>query len=326
MLTTTQNPAFINAQVYDTFILENLHAYLLPETFWRDVSMFGSGTTLNVKTIGEATIQDMTEDVEPTFNPIDTNTLTLTITDWVGDAWYITDKLREDGSQVDQLVAMRAQAALRALSEYHESRMFSVAATSQTNANVNLVNGRPHRWVGGGAGAATRVMTLSDFVAMKLAFDKANVPADGRIAVVDPSVEATLNSLSNLVNVSNNPRFEGIVNDGFARTHQFVKNIYGFDVWTSNLLPTKAATEALNASSYNLANDTAEIGDVANLFMCIADDNCKPLMHAWRRMVKTETWRQYELERDAFKTSSRFGAGAQRTDTLGVIFTNPATY
>src|SRR5690606_19093547 len=142
------------------------------------------------KTIGEATIQDMTEDIEPTFNPIDTNTLTMSITDWVGDAWYITDKLREDGSQIDQLVAMRAQATLRALSEYHESRMFSVAATAQTNANVNLVNGRPHRWVGGGAGAATRVMTLSDFVAMKLAFDKANVPADGRIAVVDPSVEA----------------------------------------------------------------------------------------------------------------------------------------
>ena len=326
MLTTTQNSAFINAEVYDTFILENLHAYLLPETFWRDVAMFGSGTTLNVKTIGEATIQDMAEDVEPTFNPIDTNTLTLTITDWVGDAWYITDKLREDGSQIDQLISMRAQAALRALSEYHESRMFSVAATGQTNANVNLVNGRPHRWVAGGAGATTRVMTLSDFVAAKLAFDKANVPADARIAIVDPGVEATLNSLSNLVNVSNNPRFEGIVNEGFARTHQFVRNIYGFDVYTSNLLPTKTATEALDASSYNLANDTAEIGDVANLFMCIADDGCKPLMHAWRRMVKTETDRQFTLERDAFKTTSRFGAGVQRTDTLITIFTNPATY
>lgn len=326
MLTTTQNSAFINAQVYDTFILENLHAYLLPETFWRDVAMFGNGTTLNVKTIGEATIQDMAEDVEPTFNPIDTNTLTLTITDWVGDAWYITDKLREDGSQIDQLVAMRAQAALRALAEYHESRMFSVAATSQTNANVNLVNGRPHRWVAGGASATTRLMTLSDIIAMKFAFDKANVPADGRIAVVDPGVEASLNSITNLTNVSNNPRFEGIVTEGFARTHQFVKNIYGWDIWTSNLLPTKTSTEALNASSYNLANDTAEIGDVANLFMCIADDNTKPLMHAWRRMVKTETWRQHKLERDAFKTSSRFGAGAQRTDTLGVIFTNPASY
>ena len=58
MLTTAQNSAFINAQVYDTFILDNLHSFLLPEGMWRDVSMFGSGTTLNVKTIGEVTIQD----------------------------------------------------------------------------------------------------------------------------------------------------------------------------------------------------------------------------------------------------------------------------
>lgn len=326
MLNTTQNSAFINAQVYDTMILENLHAYMLPENMYRDVSMFGSGTTLNVKAIGEVTIQDMAEDVEPTFTPIDTNTLTLTITDWPGDAWYITDKLREDGSQVDTLIAMRAQAATRAIAEYHQTRFLSTCSTSQTSANVNLVNGRPHRWVAGGSGGTNRLITLEDFIAMKLAFDKANVPAEGRIAIVDPALEATLNSLTNLVNVSNNPHFEGIVNTGFTRMNTFVKNIYGFDIYTSTLLPVKTATEALNASAYSLANDTAEIGDVANIFMCVADDNCKPIMHAMRRPLTTASWRQNELERDAFKSTMRFGMGAQRTDTLGVIFTNPAAY
>jgi hypothetical protein len=326
MITTTQNSAFIDAQVYDTFILDNLHTMQLPEGWWRDVGMFGSGTTLNVKTIGDATIQDLAEDVEPVFAPIDTGTLTLSITDWVGDSWYITDKMREDGSQVDALVAMRAQSATRALAEYHETRFLTAANAAQTSANVNLVNGRPHRWVAGGAGATNRVMTLEDFIAAKLAFDKANVPAFGRIAIIDPIVEATLNSLTNLVNVSNNPRFEGIVTEGFAKQNRFVKNIFGFDVYISNLLPVKTATEALNASSYGLANDTAEIGDVANLFMCVADDQVKPLMHAWRRQVKTETWRQHGLERDAFKTSSRFGFGAQRTDSLITILTTSTTY
>ena len=326
MITTTQNSAFIDAQVYDTFILDNLHTMQLPEGWWRDVGMFGSGTTLNVKTIGDATIQDLAEDVEPVFSPIDTDTLTLSITDWVGDSWYITDKMREDGSQVDALVAMRAQSATRALAEYHETRFLSAAASAQTSANVNLVNGRPHRWVAGGAGATNRIMTVEDFIAAKLAFDKANVPAFGRIAIVDPIVEATLNSLTNLVNVSNNPRFEGIVTEGFAKQNRFIKNIFGFDVYISNLLPVKTATEALNASSYGLANDTAEIGDVANVFMCVADDQCKPLMHAWRRQVKTETWRQHGLERDAFKTSSRFGFGAQRTDSLITIYTTSTTY
>lgn len=326
MLTTTQNSAFIDAQVYDTFILDNLHTFLLPEGMWRDVSMFGSGTTLNVKNIGEVTIQDLAEDQEPTFTPIDTNTINLTITDWPGDAWYITDKLREDGSQVDALVSMRAMSATRALAEYHETRFLSVANAAQTSANVNLVNGRPHRWIAGGSGATTRVMTVEDIVAMKLAFDKANVPAQGRIAIVDPICEASFNSLTNLVNVSNNPRFEGLVNSGFAAQNRFIKNIYGFDFYVSNLLPVKTATEAINASTYSLANTTAQIGDVVNLFMCVSDDNCKPIMHAWRRQVKTETWRQHKLERDAYKTSSRFGLAAQRLDTLGAIITHGTNY
>lgn len=288
--------------------------------------MFGSGTTLNVKAIGDVVLQDMDEDQEMQATPIDTNTLTLTITDWPGDTWYITDKLREDGSQVDALISARALATTRALAEYHESRFLTVANLAQTNANVNLVNGRPHRWIAGGSGITTRRMSLADFIAAKFAFDKANIPAEGRIAIVDPVVEASLNSLSNLVNVSNNPHFEGIVQGGFARANRFVKNIYGFDVYTSNLLPKKTATEAINASSYGLANTTAQIGDVANLFMCVADDNVKPLMHAMRRPVKTETWRMQALERDMYKTTSRFGLGAQRVDSLITILTDSATY
>ena len=77
-------------------------------------------------------------------------------------------------------MSMRAMESTRALGEQHESRFLSVANTAQTNANVNLVNGRPHRWVAGGSGGTTRVMTLEDFIAMKLAFDKAGVPAGGR--------------------------------------------------------------------------------------------------------------------------------------------------
>lgn len=323
---TTNTTAFIEAQQYSQFILDNLHDFLLPEGMWRDVSDFGSGTTLNIKTVGTVTLQDAAEDTPLVFNPIDTGTISLSITDYIGDAWRVSDDLREDGSQVDTLMAMRALESTRALGEQHESRFLSVANSAQTAANVNLVNGRPHRWIAGGAGITTRVMSMSDFIAMKLAFDKANVPAGGRIALVDPIVEATLNSLSNLVNVSNNPMFTGIINEGFAREHKFVKNIFGFDIYTTNKLPVKIGTEAINASSYNLANTTAAIGDVANVFMCVSDDTTKPVMHAWRRNPSTEGWRDPEGRGDKFQVTSRFGFGAQRVDTLGVILTSGSTY
>jgi len=323
---TSNTTAFIESQQYSQFILENLHDYLLPEGMWRDVTDFGSGTTLNIKTVGTVTLQDAAEDTPLNFSPIDTGNLTLAITDYVGDAWKVSDDLREDGSQVDTLMSMRAMESTRALGENHETKYLAAANSAHTAANANVVNGRPHRWVAGGAGASTRNMTLDDFIAMKLAFDKANVPAGGRIAIVDPVVEATLNSLQNLVNVSNNPMFEGIVTEGFARDHKFVKNIFGFDIYTSNFLPSLTATEAIDGSSYGLANDTAEVGDKANIFMCVADDSCKPIMHAWRRAPKTEGWRDNEERADKYQVTSRFGFGAQRVDTLGVILTDEATY
>lgn len=323
--TTVNTNAFIESQQYSQFILENLHDYLLPEGMYRDVSDFGSGTTLNIKTVGSVTIQDAAEDTPLVFSPIDTGTINLSITDYVGDAWKVTDDLREDGSQIDTLMAMRAQESTRALGENHETKFLNVANAAQTAAGLNLVNGRPHRWVGSAASNA-RTMTLNDFISMKLAFDKANVPAGGRIAIVDPVVEATLNSLTNLVNVSNNPMFEGMVTEGFARDHKFVRNIFGWDVYTSNFLPTLTATEAINASSYGLTSETAAVGDKANVFMCVADDTCKPIMHAWRRAPQTEGWRDNEERADKFQVTSRFGLGAQRVDTLGVILTHPTNF
>jgi hypothetical protein len=322
---TTNTNAFIESQQYSQFILENLHDYLLPEGMYRDVSDFGSGTTLNIKTVGSVTIQDAAEDTPLVFSPIDTGTINLSITDYVGDAWKVTDDLREDGSQIDTLMAMRAQESTRALGENHETKFLNVANAAQTAAGLNLVNGRPHRWVGSAASNA-RTMTLNDFISMKLAFDKANVPAGGRIAIVDPVVEATLNSLTNLVNVSNNPMFEGMVTEGFARDHKFVRNVFGWDVYTSNFLPTLTATEAINASSYGLTSETAAVGDKANVFMCVADDTCKPIMHAWRRAPQTEGWRDNEERADKFQVTSRFGLGAQRVDTLGVILTHPTNF
>jgi hypothetical protein len=323
---TTNTTAFIEAEQYSKFILENLDSYRLPDGMWRDVSDFGHGTTLNIKTVGDVTIQDAAEDTPLTFNPIDTGNVTLQITDYRGDAWYISDELREDGSQIDQLSGARAMASTRAFAENLETRFLTIGNAAQTLTNVNLINGRPHRWIAGGAGITTRIMSLADFIAAKLAADKANAPPEGRIAIVDPIVEATLNSLTNLVNVSNNPHFEGIVTEGFVRTHKFIRNIYGWDVWTSNFLPTKTATEAINASSYQLANTTAQIGDIVNQFMCVADDNCKPIMHAWRRQPRTEGWRDPDLRADKFQVTSRFGFGAQRLDTFIAIITSGSAY
>lgn len=49
MQLTTNTRAFIESEQYSSFILTNMHDGLLPQTFYRDVSDFGSGTTLHIK-------------------------------------------------------------------------------------------------------------------------------------------------------------------------------------------------------------------------------------------------------------------------------------
>lgn len=315
MQLTTNTSAFIEAQQYSQFILQNLSDGLLPDNWTRDVSDFGSGSTLNIKTVGTATLQDVYEDTPLSYQAIDTGTVTLSITDYVGDAWYITDVLRMDGSQVEQLHAMRGMEATRALQEYFETRFLAVCNSSQTASALNNINGFKHRFVASGTG---QIITLNDFRDMKLSFDKANVPGAGRIAIVDPVVEATINGLvTATASINYNPMFEGMVNEGFAKEHKFVANIMGWDIWTSNRLPT-VASETVNGVTVT--------GGVANVFMSVLDDQHKPIMRAWRQQPKVESGRNKERKRDEFDVTARFGLGAQRVDTLGIILTDSATY
>ena len=86
MQLTSNTRAFIEAEQYSSFILMNLHDGLLPESFFRNVSDFGSGDTLHIKTVGSVTLQEAAEDSPLVYNPIETGEITFKITEYKGDA------------------------------------------------------------------------------------------------------------------------------------------------------------------------------------------------------------------------------------------------
>ena len=312
MQVTSNSQAFIEAEQYSSFILNNLHDGLLPETFYRNVSDFGSGTTLHIKTVGSVTIQEAAEDTPLVYNPIESGEVSLQITNYVGDAWYVTDDLREDGSQIEQLMSARSVESTRALQETFESRFLSVCNAAQTNANPNTINGFAHRIA---SAETNNVFALKHLIAMRLAFDKANVPDSGRVFICDPVVEATLNGLVTITH-DVSPFGEMILKEGMARGQRFVMQLFGWDIITSNRLPTGAFSDGT----------TSVTGGVANIFMCVLDDNTKPIMAAWRRMPKVEGERNKDRARDEFVTRCRWGMGPQRVDTLGVLITSATNY
>lgn len=309
---TTNTSAFIEAEQYSTFILNNLHDGLLGEQFWRNVTDFGSGSTLHIKTIGSVTVQDAAEDVPLIYNPIESGEVQMTITQYKGDAWYVTDDLKEDGTQIDALMAARSIEGTRAIQEVFETTFLATANAAQTNASPNTINGFPHRIA---STETNNVFSLSQLIAMRLAFDKANVPAEGRVFIVDPVVEATLNGLVTITH-DVTPFGERVLRDGLASGQRFVMQLFGFDIITSNRLPRGTFSDGTTSVS----------NAVANIAMCVLDDQTKPIMVAWRRMPKTEGERNKDRRRNEFVTTCRYGMGAQRVDTLGVIITSAVNY
>ena len=308
MQITTNTQAFIEAEQYSSFILTNLHDGLMPSMWYRDVGDFGSGETLNIKTIGSATIQEVEEDTAINYSPIETGEVQLTITDYVGDAWYVTDKLRQDGAQVESLMAARSQESTRAIQENFETRFYEVCDLSQTASAANTIAGFPHRIA---STATNGIVQLKDLVALKLAFDKANVPYAGRVGSVDPILAATLDNLTTITH--DVTEFgQKILENGFDRDHQFLMNLYGWNLITSNRL----SKDVTNDGTTTIANN------VANVFMSILDDNTKPMMATWRQQPSVEGERNKDFGRDEFVTRARFGIGAQRLDTLAIYITS----
>lgn len=312
MQLTSNTQSFIEAEIYSKFLLLNLHDGMLPESFYRNVSDFGSGTTLHIKTIGEVTLQEASEDTPLVYSPIESGEVTLTISDYIGNAWYITDDLREDGSQVETLVKAQSQETTRAIQEHFETRFLETANAGQTDADANEVNGWAHRIA---SAETNNVFSIKHLNALRLAFQKANVPEAGNIGIVDPVVEATLNGLVNITS-DVSPFAANIISQGMTRGMRFVMSIFGWDLFTSNRLPRGTFSDGT----------TSVTDGVANIFMNVLDDQTKPVMSAWRRLPKVEGERNKDQARDEFVTRARFGFGIQRKDTLGVVITSASNY
>ncbi len=305
---TSNTRAFIEAEQYSQFILHNLHDGLLPGSFYRDVTDFGSGDTLHIKTVGTVTLQETEENSPLDYNPIETGEVQLKITVQEGDAWYVTDDLREDGTDIDALMVARATESTRAFQEVFETKFFKTAAEAYPSADPYNVNGFAHKIV---SAESNNIFSLDHLIMMRLAFKKANVPDMGNVFFCDPVVEATLNKKINLQ--SDISEFaKTVLQGGMSSGMYWITRIFGWDIIVSNRLYVGDA-----------ADGTTTVNDaVWNVCMNILDDQTKPIMAAWRRRPVVEGVRDAEHRRDKFTATARYGFGVQRMDTMGIIATS----
>lgn len=318
MHTTAQLEVLTRSEIWSAELKEALQDELMAQKYVKLLSGFPDGSTFTIPSIGDLPVRNYAEDTPVVYDSMDTGEFQFTITEYVSSATYITAKARQDAYYAAQLEASFLPKQLRAIMEKYETDVLSLGAAGasggQTAADLNLVNGAAHRWVTSGT---NQVIKVDDFAKARFALKKANVPDRNLIAIVDPSVEFAINTITNLTNVSNNPRWEGIITSGIASGMSFVKNIYGFDVYVSNYLPKAGVAQ----SGAETINAIAAAAGVCNLFFS-ADSSILPFVGAWRQMPKVDGEWNKDFQREEYVTTARYGLKVYRPENLVVCITD----
>jgi hypothetical protein len=315
----TDMQRLIRSEVYSSELKEILRDEMQAQRYVRMLDGFPDGDTFTIPTIGETTVADYTEDAAVSYVPMDTAEFSFTVDKYLQSASYMTKKAAQDSFYSAQLEARFVPEQERAIMEHFETTTFASPEVGVTANSAETTDGVAHRIAGGNSGR----LELADFAFARYALKKSNVPDRGMVAIVDPSVEYQLNTLTNLVNVSNNPMWEGIVRDGIATGMRFVANVYGFDVYTSNYLKATVADAALLEADGTTAQDFSSNNGVANLFFS-SDAGANPFVGAWRQMPEVDYEYNKDYQRHEYVTTARYGVKKYRPEGIVSIVSNPA--
>lgn len=312
-MNTSNSALLVRSEIWANQLKEVLQDDLNAQGWVNWLSEFPDGDQFTIPSIGESTLRDYVEDTDIVYDALDTGEFTFSITEYVSAAHYITKKNRQDAFYSAQLESSFVPSQARALGERLETDILALAAGGasggQTAADANQINGADHRFVATGT---SETMAVADFAKALYSLKKANVPGTSLIAIVDPSVEYEINTISNITNISNNPRWEGIVETGIGSDMQFVKNIFGFDVFVSNYLPTANET---------IGGLTTAAGK-ANVFMSAASTDILPFMGAMRQMPEVDSDYNKDKQREEYVTTSRYGLKVYRPENLVCILSD----
>jgi hypothetical protein len=326
-MSTGNMDAVIRAELYSTQLKDILEDKTQGTNYVRWLSEFPDGTTFTIPSIGSLDAYDYTEGQPVVYTALDQGEFQFTITTYLATGTAITRKAKQDSFYSSEIISSFVPKQARAIEERLETDILKEGqpktgnpAGYQTPGAVNAINNGRHRWVGSDTLNGKRVLAPQDFAEANYSLNKANVPAANRIAIVDPSTVFVMETQTNLVNLSNNKQWEGIVSSGIAGDMQFKVNIYGFDVYTSNRL-AKCGSEQTGTSE-TISTVASGTDAVCNIFFSAAAD-VLPFIGAWRQMPQVDTEFNKDLQQDEFVTTCRYGIKIYRPENLVTVLSDP---
>lgn len=307
----TTNQHLIRSDLWSRTLKELLLDDLYAQKFVRTLTDFPDGYTLHIPSIGEAETFDYNEGMAIKYSSMDTGEFLFNFDQYIGSAHSISEKFKRDSYWANEVIGMFVPKEHRAIMERYETRVLSVANSGQTASSLNTINGASHRWVGSGTSQA---IAYADFVKAQYALTKAQVPLRNLVAIVDPSVAYTLQTQANVMNLITPQRMgEAIINDGAVSGFKFMFNIFGFDVYISNYLPS-SISETINSVSVT--------NGVANYFFSAAPGDTLPWVGAWRQMPTVYQEFNKDLQQTEYLTICEYGVKLYRPENMITVLTS----
>jgi hypothetical protein len=309
----------IRSEVWSSELKDILRDEMMAQKYVRMLEGFPDGSTFTIPTIGEIDVANYTEDAAVSYTPLDTAEFSFTIGEYLQSATYVTKKAAQDSFYSAELESRFVPEQSRAIMEHFESMSLAMSEVGVSANSAETLDGASHRISGGNAGK----IEVADFAFARYALKKSKVGDRNLVAIVDPSVEFQMSTLTNLVNVSNNPQWEGIVRDGATTGMRFIANVYGFDVYTSNFLKSTISDSALKERDGTTTNDFSSDNGVANLFFS-ADPASNPFVGAWRQMPEVDYEYNKDYQRHEYVTTARYGVKKYRPEGIVTVVTDPS--
>lgn len=316
-MTTANSDILIRSEIWSNQLKESLKDNLEATKYVRWID-FPDGDTMTIPSIGDLDAYDYTEDTAIEYTPMAMGEFQFQINEYLASATYITNKARQDLHYAAQLEASFLPNQLRAIMVNMEEHILSTGQPGFSNGNtqtandMNMINGGAHRWVGSDTVDGQAVIGMKDFAKARHALQKANVPLTNLIAIVDPAFEYYFNTQAGFLDVTYNPKWEGIVAEGVGTGMRFTRNIFGFDVYESNYMP-RGFSETIDGVASG-ADATA------NLFFSVQPgSDIAPWIGAYRQMPKVDAEYNKDRQREEYVTTARYDTALYRPENLITI-------
>ena len=315
-INTQNSQAVIRALVYSGMLREALEPELMAMNYVDEITDFPDGDKWQEVEMSGATVSDYHEGEDIDFKNIEFGTREFEINEYVNSGHHVTAKFAQDSYLAAQIMAKIPGVEARAIAADLEAKILKLAM-KQKNNDANKLNGVDHRFVAGSADDGFGTLTPEDFAYATVALKKVNyvgpkiaiIPSFQEYEIVkNPRIKAALQY---------NPSFEGIVRDGAMTGMKFSFNIYGWDVYTSEFLPSSSGETNLKDRDGKQGFSVLDNMGVAVLFTNIAGR--RPFRMAWRQRPYFEGQWNMTKQREEYATIARYGLGLGDEENLVVI-------